>query len=108
MKFLLDDLNTQNALSFMLELAKDVNKNGCENNASILYNCGRFLGFFISSPDIWFGRENSEWVEILIEKRLEAKKSKNWALADQIREELLSKGIIIEDKPNGTTSWRKS
>ncbi len=42
-----------------------------------------------------------------IKERLEAKKSKNWPLADQIRDELRQQGVILEDKPNGTTTWRR-
>ncbi len=51
-------------------------------------------------------RGNS-WIEQKILDRSEAKKSKNWALADQIRDELKQQGIILEDKPDGTTSWRR-
>ncbi|MGR8980765.1 MAG: CysS/YqeB C-terminal domain-containing protein, partial [Gammaproteobacteria bacterium] len=42
-----------------------------------------------------------------IKERLDAKKAKNWALADQIRDELKAKGIILEDAPGGTTTWRR-
>jgi cysteinyl-tRNA synthetase len=42
-----------------------------------------------------------------IQARLDAKKAKNWALADQIRDDLKKQGIILEDAPNGTTSWRR-
>ena len=46
-------------------------------------------------------------VEALIQKRLEAKKQKNYALADKIRSELQEKGIILEDTPQGTI-WKKA
>jgi len=48
-----------------------------------------------------------EWVELEIQKRLAFKKHKHWDLADQIRVELKEKRIILEDKPDGTTSWRR-
>ncbi len=47
------------------------------------------------------------WIEEKILDRSEAKKSKNWALADQIRDELKQLGVILEDSPDGTTSWRR-
>ncbi|MEQ1531687.1 MAG: cysteine--tRNA ligase, partial [Methylococcales bacterium] len=47
------------------------------------------------------------WIEEKILDRSEAKKSKNWALADQIRDELKQLGVILEDSPGGTTSWRR-
>jgi len=46
-------------------------------------------------------------IEQQIQARIDAKKAKNWALADQIRDELKEQGIILEDSPNGTTSWRR-
>ncbi|MEQ1740446.1 MAG: cysteine--tRNA ligase [Methyloglobulus sp.] len=46
-------------------------------------------------------------IEQRIQDRIAAKKSKNWALADQIRDELKQHGVILEDKPDGTTTWRR-
>jgi cysteinyl-tRNA synthetase len=48
-----------------------------------------------------------EWIDHKIQGRLEAKKTKNWLLADQIRDELKQQGVILEDKPDGTTTWRR-
>jgi cysteinyl-tRNA synthetase len=47
-----------------------------------------------------------EYINQQIQARLDAKKAKNWALADQIRNELNQLGVILEDKPDGTTSIR--
>jgi cysteinyl-tRNA synthetase len=46
-------------------------------------------------------------IEQQIQARIAAKKAKDWALADQIRDELKQQGVILEDAPNGTTSWRR-
>jgi cysteinyl-tRNA synthetase len=46
-------------------------------------------------------------IEQQIQERLDAKKSKNWALADKIRDELKQQGVILEDAPNGITRWRR-
>jgi cysteinyl-tRNA synthetase len=44
----------------------------------------------------------------LIQQRLAARKAKNWAESDRIRDELKAQGIILEDRPDGTTDWRRS
>jgi cysteinyl-tRNA synthetase len=49
---------------------------------------------------------NAEYIETKIAERSNAKSAKNWQLADQIRNELKQQGIIIEDKPDGSSSWR--
>jgi cysteinyl-tRNA synthetase len=70
---------------------------------------GNLLGFFLQEPSQYFHNRKSidkHYVESMIEKRKEAKLAKNWALADQIRDELKEKGIELEDNPNGSTSWK--
>lgn len=54
----------------------------------------------ISSSDI-----DAAWIEGLIEERKLAKASKNWARADEIRQEMSKKNIVLKDNPDGTTSW---
>ena len=49
-----------------------------------------------------------KWIEERIAARVEAKKLKNFAEADRIRNELLEKGIVLEDRPGGKTEWRRS
>ena len=43
-----------------------------------------------------------------IEARIAARKAKNWAEADRIRGELALAGVVLEDKPDGTTAWRRA
>jgi cysteinyl-tRNA synthetase len=43
-----------------------------------------------------------------IQARISARKAKNWAAADRIREELATAGVILEDKPDGRTEWRRA
>lgn len=47
-------------------------------------------------------------IKNLIDQRKQAKLSKNWPLADQIRQDLLKDGIVLEDTSDGETIWRKS
>ncbi|MGZ8225450.1 MAG: cysteine--tRNA ligase [Methylococcaceae bacterium] len=50
---------------------------------------------------------SDEFIDQQIQSRLDAKKAKNWALADKIRDELKEQGVILEDAPDGLTSWRR-
>jgi cysteinyl-tRNA synthetase len=47
-------------------------------------------------------------IEQLIAARIAARKAKNWAESDRIRDELTKAGVILEDKPGGTTAWRRA
>ena len=48
---------------------------------------------------------DAAWIEALIAERKEAKATKNWARADEIRKEIASKNIVLKDNPDGTTTW---
>lgn len=99
-----DDLNTPKAYAALSEMLSEANKGG---SAGRLAASLRFMGFFGSSPDEWFGRNNDGEVERKINQRLAAKKARDFAAADCIRDELKAQGIEIEDKPGGITEWRK-
>ena len=111
---LLDDLNTPkvlaklNTLSNTLSSANSEEKRNIKNN---LIAVGKILGVMQEDPNIWLGYNqtaNPEKVEIegLINQRNEARRSKDFKLADQIRDKLKSRGREIEDTKNGTI-WRK-
>ncbi|MEQ1789384.1 MAG: hypothetical protein ABL857_02955 [Rickettsiales bacterium] len=76
----------------------------------LLYAAGKIIGLFEKSPEQWFkgdaGDDNSE-IQHLINERITAKQEKNWARADEIRKILADQGLILEDKPDGTTDWRR-
>ncbi len=71
---------------------------------------GNMLGLLQQEPETWFkgnGGSDDSNIQLLIDARITAKKAKNWPEADRIRKELLDKGILLEDRPDGTTDWRK-
>lgn len=110
-----DDLNTPLALSYIHETVNLLNK--AEDNAeraelkSQLLADAYMLGLLYQNPTVWFKGKAEDvdvgQIEALIAQRLEAKKNKDFALADKIREELKEKGIVLEDTPSGTT-WKKA
>ena len=114
MESLLDDLNTPkvlaqlNTLSNKLSSANNDEKMIIKNN---LIAAGRILGIMLEDPDLWLGYNQSlnpqkEEIEGLINQRNEARRDKDFKLADEIRDKLKLKGIEIEDTKNGTI-WRK-
>ena len=107
-----DDLNTSLAVSVLFDLAKEMNTkitadSGCSKQEiqkakDMLLELGGVLGLLQKKKDNSIDDE----IEALIEKRQQARKDKNFALADEIRDNLKSQGIILEDTPNGV-KWRK-
>ncbi len=103
-----DDLNTANAITVLFEMLKAENLN---NNEKI-----KLVEDFDSVLSLDLLKENTEeknvhdemaeYIEEMIQRRQEAKKNKNYQLADAIRDELLEKGIMLEDTRQGV-NWKK-
>ncbi|WP_447970272.1 cysteine--tRNA ligase [Nitrospira sp. M1] len=60
-----------------------------------------------ADPTIINAPATNEWIEQQIENRLQARKRKDFATADKIRQDLASQDIILEDRPDGTTRWKR-
>jgi cysteinyl-tRNA synthetase len=92
-----DDLNTPLALSRLSALG------GASLKAS-----AQLLGLLAESEDAWFrgGGDDDSDIERRIAERVEAKKNRDFATADRIRDELKAEGILLEDGAGGT-SWRR-
>ena len=95
-----DDLNTSNALTVLYDLLKDEQVNGHTKLDLINKYDKVFAVNLIEEKQV---SENDEEIQILIERRNEAKKNKDYDLADSIRNELLEKGIELVDTREGTT-----
>lgn len=107
-----DDLNTADAISVIFELAKFMNTNISDQsskefvqlNLDIFNELTSVLN--IANKSVEEDDSLSQKVEDLIAKRAQAKKEKNFALADQIRDELAAMGIAIEDTRQGV-KWKR-
>jgi cysteinyl-tRNA synthetase len=109
-----DDLNTAQALASVFEYLRDTNSamdSGefrAGNVAAALAILVKFDSIFdVLRPTAQAGQLSDAEVDALIEERTAAKKSKNFARADQIREQLLDQGIILEDTKSGVRWKRK-
>jgi len=106
---MLDDFNTPEALSVMFQLSRELNKSKDVILAATLRAMGASLGLLSASPDAFLqsGFKPTDEAEIntQIERRNAARKNRDFATADAIRDELLAKGIELEDTSEGTT-WR--
>lgn len=109
---LMDDVNTALAISECHALAKEMNREGDSadpKTKSMLLAVGKLLGILQEDPETWFkGGASDEDAEIdaLVNERVEAKRAKNWARADEIRDELKARGIELEDSKDSST-WRR-
>ena len=103
---LYDDLNTPKALMRLQQLFNELKKSPEDDEISSCFNNGlKILGLnpVFEVKEISLDKEH---IENMISRRLDAKKNKNYKLADQIRNELLNEGILLEDNKDGT-SWKK-
>ena len=105
-----DDFNTPEAVAVLFELAGEVNRTRSTAAATLLKALAGTLAVLQQVPRSYLqagsGLDERRIAE-RIEARAQAKKKREFALADEIRQELLGQGIVLQDSPAGTT-WMKS
>lgn len=106
-----DDLNTADGLSAIFDLTKDINTKILDKDVSkaVSQHAADLYDELCSVLGILYNRKGNDLdseIEALIEQRQEARKNKDWATADRIRDELKERGIILKDTPQGVT-WSK-
>ena len=109
--FMDDDLNTADAIATIFDLVRDINtkviaananKADCEAAAKMFDELTGILGLVYDRKK----DDLDEDIEALIAQRTQARKDKNWAEADRIRDELKAKGIVLEDTAQGV-KWHR-
>ena len=116
---LCDDFNTAEAVAVLFDLAREVNRAKSDASderhglASLLRHLGGIIGLLQSDPEEYLksqagraGGLSDEEVDALVEQRWQARRQKDWAAADRIRDQLTEAGIEIEDAADGTR-WRR-
>jgi len=113
-KALSDDLNTPRALAELAQIASDARKaeGGARAKAKAdLLGAGRALGLLQQDPAAWFGAggsdEDDARIQQLVDERGAAKKARDFARADAIRDQLAAEGILLEDTAQGVRWSRK-
>ena len=111
-----DDFNTPEALAVLFDLSKEINRlkttdeKEAANLACLLVNLANVLGLLHQDAEQFLQGDESdseiEKIEALIKQRNDARANKDWASADDARDQLAALNIILEDGANGTT-WRK-
>ena len=112
---LMDDLNTPQAIAEIHAMAKQLHKAGGSERPALkarMLAAGNLLGVLGEDPETWMHGSVSddvmaaEQIETLIAERQQAKLDKNYDRADQIRQQLLAEGVVLEDSREGT-QWRR-
>ena len=106
-----DDFNTPIAIAVLFDLVTELNKSRSVAHARQLKALAGLIGLLERSPSEFLqgsGEQSPEAIQEMIDARIVAKKQRNFAESDKIRAELLAAGIILEDKPDGTTNWRRA
>ena len=107
-----DDFNTPEAVAVLFELASEVLRTRSGAQAGLLRALGGVLGLLQRSPNDFLqghaaqGGLSAEKIEALIAERVAAKKARDFARSDAIRDDLKAQGILLEDSVQGT-SWRR-
>ncbi|WP_416544933.1 cysteine--tRNA ligase [Limnohabitans sp. DCL3] len=103
-----EDFGTPEAVAVLFELAGDANRSGSAERSGLLKALGGLLGLLQTEPTQYLQAGagvgvDEATIQAQIQARADAKKAKNFAEADRIRNDLLAQGIVLKDSASGTT-----
>ena len=101
-----EDFGTPEAVAVLFELASEANRTGSAEKSGLLKSLGALLGLLQTDPTVYLQSGavlGEDAIQAHIQARAEAKKAKNFAEADRIRNDLLAQGIVLKDAATGTT-----
>ena len=110
LSYLAEDLNISKVIALLHETAKEIKTNNDQNLKIEFAEMLDFLGLSYQETTKEKVREseiNESEIEEQIALRLKAKEEKNFKLADEIRQNLLAKGIVLEDISKNSTTWKR-
>ena len=111
-----DDLNTPRALAEMHALAGTLNRSDdarerARAKAGLIF-AGELTGLLAQDPESWFKGESEageDTIEVLVAARSRARTARDFAEADRIRDELMkTHNVVVEDRPDGSSEWRRA
>ncbi len=115
-----DDFNTAGAVAVLFDLANQANRDASQQASGLLRALGGILGLLQTDPQVYLQSPTrflsggtqaapltADAIEALVAERIQAKASRNFARADQIRAELREQGVELADVAGGLTQWRR-
>lgn len=105
-----DDFNSSQAMAVLFDMVKEINRAGDTGTdvadlRATLRELGGVLGLTFKLPESAGAGDAAPFIDLLIEMRAELRKSKQFQLADMVRDKLAALGVVMEDTPKGTT-WK--